>query len=169
MKRIITVSTIAMIIASFAAVAVAGDRGRRGKRMKGDRIMKMAGELDLTADQQVMIKKIHDEKRAESQPLRQQIHDLKREQRIQWSATSPDEKAILSLQEQVNALKEELVELRFASRMDTLAVLTPEQRAKLAELKAERRAKGKRKGKRFGKKGRGRGYSQSMSGDPAVQ
>ena len=125
MKRIIATSVIAIVIASFATVAVAGDHRGKGKHkhMRGDRIMKVFGQLDLSPEQQAAIEKI-----------------------------------------------------RAKAHADTMAVLTPEQREKLAEMKAaraERRKDGK--GERSGKKGRGKnkragkkGHSRGTSVDPAA-
>ncbi len=174
MKHIITTSAVAILVASFATAAFAGDRKGRGKRMKGDRVMKMLGQLDLSPEQQEAVEKIQQEKSAESEPLRQKIRDIKKQMRAEWTAESPDEKKIIALHEQKHALKGQLAELRIESRIDTLAVLTPEQSEKLAALKAERRSKraerranGNSKGKRFGKKGRGPG-GKGMSIDPSL-
>jgi len=172
MKHIITTSAVAILIASFATLAVAGDRKGKGTRIKEGRIMKMLGQMDLSPEQQEAVEKIRKETRAEKEPLRQQIRDIKKQMRAEWAAESPDEKKIFALHEQAHALKGKLAELRIESRIDTLMVLTPEQREALAAQKAERRAKraehrSNGKGKRFGKKGRGRSC-RGMSVDPSL-
>ena len=174
MKRIITVSAVAVLTALLAVPVVAGGRGGKGKhkQMKKDRIMKVLYKLDLSPEQRAAVDSIHEEARAEAEPIHKQIRELEKEVRLKWDAASPDEKAIISLHKQVHDLKGDLAELRIGSRIDTLAVLTPEQREKLTSLRAgrkakraERRANGK--GKRSGKKGRGKGYGKGMSVDPS--
>ena len=174
MKRIIATSVAVIMVASFASLATAGGRRGKGKHnhMKGDRIMKVFGKLDLSAEQQTAIETIQKEARAEAEPLRQQGRNLMKQVREAWNNGSPDEKAIIALHRQVHALKGQLAELRIEARIDTLAVLTAEQKEKLASLKAERKAKwaerkANGKGKRSGKKGRGKGFGKGMSADPA--
>jgi len=131
--------------------------------------MKTFDQLSLSPEQQEAIKKIHDEERVETEPLGRQIHDIKKEMFKEWASEPLDEKKIIALQERAHALKGQLEILHIESRVDMLAVLTAEQRAQLALLKAEHRTSGKGKRKRFGKKkGHGRGYSQGMSVDPSL-
>ena len=188
MKRLTITAAVAILIASFATVASAGDRGRgRGHHMKGDHGMRLFGQLDLTADQQAAIQKIRTETRADMQPLRNEVRDLRDEMREEWGTVAPDEQRILALHKQIHAIKGQMGVLRIEARVDTLNVLTPEQREQLATLKAERRAeraerradgvknrdgkkgkKGKKgdRGKRFGKRGAGFGYGMSV--DPGL-
>mgnify|MGYP003572801527 CR=1 FL=1 len=180
MKRMTITAAVAILIASFATVAAAGDRRGRGHHKKGDRIMKLLGKLDLTAEQQVAIEKIRNEARAEMTPLFEEVRELKDEMREEWGTTAPDEERILDLHKQIHAIKGQLGVLRIETRMDTLNVLTAEQREDLASLKAERRAKraerrADRKGKKGNKRGngkrsgkRGRGFDQGMSVDPSL-
>ena len=182
MKRLITTAAVAVLFVSFATVAAAGDRRGRGRshHKKGDHVMKLFGELDLTAEQQAAIKKIHTEARAETKPLHEEMRSLKDEMREEWGTMAPDEDRILALHKQIHAIKGQLGVLRIETRMDTLNVLTAEQREDLASLKAERRAKraerrADRKGKKGNKRGngkrsgkRGRGFGQGMSVDPSL-
>ena len=183
MKRLITTAAVAVLFVSFATVAAAGDRRGRGRshHKKGDHVMKLFGELDLTAEQQAAIKKIHTEARAETKPLHEEMRSLKDEMREEWGTMAPDEDRILALHKQIHAIKGQLGVLRIESRIDTMNVLTPGQREQLATLKAERKAKraerfadgkkGKRdkqgkRGKRGGK--RGGSFGQGMSVDPSL-
>jgi Spy/CpxP family protein refolding chaperone len=173
MKRIITTLVITIAVASFATVAVAGGREGKGKHRKGDRIMKALGQLELSPEQQESVKLIHEGTRSEAAPLRKQLRDLRQKVRDEWGTGSPNEKSIIALHKQIHALKGRLEEWKIEARIDTMAVLAPEQREKLAKIKADRRANGK--GKRSGRKGRGKGkrsgkkgYGEGMCVDPTL-
>ena len=112
---------------------------------------KMKEELNLTAEQSKEIDQLHEDMRADAEPIRTQLRALKEKMHALWSDENPNEKAIISLEHQMSALELKLSELRIQMRLDMMEILTPEQRAKLKEMK------GKFEGRhgRHGKHGKG--------------
>jgi len=100
-------------------------------------------ELNLTEDQKQQIRAIVKEKFAANQSLRQEIRQLG-EKRRQGELTAEEQARARTLREQMQTAMKDTHE-RISS------VLTPEQKARIAELRKERRANHER----FGRNRRG--------------
>ena len=128
-----------------------GGRGMH-KHGKGDRGMRWIEQVDLTDAQKSQIDTIREEKKTQAAPLRESVRALKEQMRVQWQADVPSEGEILALHRQIHDIKGQLAELRIQTRIDVIAVLTPEQRAEAQQFMAER---AERRAERRGKNGKG--------------
>lgn len=102
-----------------------GDRGERREEMRARHMQRMAQELNLTEAQKTQLKSLHEQQRAQMEALKNE-------------ALTVDQR------------RAKMKELHTSFKTQTQAILTPEQQAKMQELKQ------KRGGKR-GKHGRGHG------------
>ena len=150
------VALAALLVASAAsAQGGPGRRGRGGHGMgQGPRVMQ---QLDLSEDQQAQIRQLRSEAREESSAAREDLRQLRGELQQLWQADQPDPSAILAKQGQMDALRSVVRARRTELRMDIQGILTSEQRARMAELRAERRAARGGEG-RMGRRGHGRGH-----------
>jgi len=168
-SRVFASSAVALaaLLVSSAAYAQGGPgrRGRGGHGMgHGPRVMQ---QLDLSEDQQAQIQQLRREAREESSAAREDLQQLRGELQQLWQADQPDASAILAKQGQMDALRSVVRARRTELRMDIQGILTAEQRARMAEVRAERRAGGGGEG-RMGRRGRGRGHGGPGMGGPGM-
>jgi len=117
------------------AAAVRAPGGQLGKLM--------AGYLGLTEQQKTQIQAIYQNARTESQPLREQLRQNQQDLRAAIVAGGPVE----SLAAAQGELLGKLTAIRANTQIQVRKVLTPEQLAKLDELRSNRRV---RPGRRAG-------------------
>ena len=117
-----------------------GKHGKRGGRHGGGKHMmkRMAKHLDLTDDQKAQIKTMRETQKADNQGLRDQMKQLRQEMR---SLDKNDATAVAALAARKGELSQQMFTARNQSQLAFEAILTPEQKAKLAEMKAKRQAK----------------------------
>lgn len=145
---------LALSMAS-AGVYAAGDPaaegpGRHGPDGRRFGMMRMAHALDLTEEQQASLKQMIDEQRKAVEPLVQQKRDLRRQIREQLDSEAADATTIGQLTIQSHNLGKQLRAAHEGMKERFESVLTPEQKAKLEQLKAERGKRGFRRPGRFG-------------------
>lgn len=118
-------------------LAQASEPSAEGKQRRGWR--KVFDQLDLSDDQKAEIQNIRQQAR-ESGPNREEARAAREKMRELFASdASADE---LRSQHQANqSLRQALRDQRFETKLKIREVLTPEQRAKLAELKPERRGR----------------------------
>ena len=174
-NKMMKTTVLAIALITTFAIGSAEARPGRGKGHgrhgpHGDMGMCMKN-VDLTAEQRDQVDMLKAENRKKAAPIREELRTLKKQARPLWSAADLDDDAIFAVHRKMRALAGQLEELRLGLRIDTMSLLTPEQRAEMAEAKAERKKergekgkKGKRGKKRHGKKGYGK---QSFSRDAA--
>ena len=133
------------------------DRGfRRGPQRDGGFDPGFLRELNLTDDQKQQVRTIIQQNFANSKTTREELRQLG-EKRRQGTLTTEEEARARTLHEQIRASMKE-TETKIAS------VLTPEQKAKLEELRKER------KGNHEGRGGPRRGFrGQTGPGNPPTQ
>lgn len=138
----------ALVTVAAVAPAVAG-KGKGAGRGMIERIIK---RLELTQDQQSRIKAIRDQFKTQNAAL---IADMKAvHQQAREARKAGDADRAKAIREAAQAKGTQLKAAREAMIQQILAVLTPEQRAELDAMKAERKAKkGAKKGKRQGRAG----------------
>jgi len=107
------------------------DKGMRGER--GDRMMGGLNKLNLTDAQKTQIKALMDSNRTANQSTFEQMRGLMMKKR-DGSITAEEQTQLDSLRAQLKASAEQ-------THNSVLAILTPEQRAQLEQLKAERKQK----------------------------
>ncbi len=126
-----------------------GDRGKRGGW--GD---KWQEQLNLSADQKAQIKQIRDQERSSSEGLRQQMKAAAEKQKSLMTGNATDDQLRQQYRE-IQALRQQLGERRFDTKLKIRQVLTPEQRVKAAQLMQEHRGRGGRHGGPGGKQSMG--------------
>lgn len=156
---------IALSLATFgfigllgASTAQAGPNGgdrrhadKADRTGKADKAERMCAKLACTAAQLAQIKTIKDAKVPQMKAARDNLRKLHAQIKVELRKPSPDVKAIERLDAEMAAQKAALHKQRRASQLQVLAILKPEQRAKL--LDRLERGHGKRDGKGPGKRG----------------
>lgn len=154
----------------LAAPALAERGEGKGKRgFNPERMMeKMSAELDLSAEQQAQIKSIFESRKSKFAQLREQMKttftdeqraamkEMRKNRRAAGERPSKEERqakfAEIGISEgqmqQMKALREQMRAEREGIKSEISAVLTPEQQAKLQEMKSKHKGKRKFRGKR---------------------
>jgi len=135
----------ALLVATGAAVAYAQpapdaqpgprqgwERGHRG--MKGGRLL---SQLNLSDAQKAQIQQIVEAQK--NTPLASQMQSLRTQMRE--ARQSGDTARVESLREQMAALRPQLEQMHRQTKEQIQAVLTPEQRAQLEQLKSQNRGR----------------------------
>ena len=122
--------TFAMVTLTSHAAAQPGRPGGEG----------LAGleELDLSDEQLGRIQDIRSQVRASAEPLMEQRRDMREQLRDAIRSEVVNEGAIRALVATAADVEANLVILRAYANADILAILTPDQRARLEEIRAER-------------------------------
>jgi periplasmic protein CpxP/Spy len=124
--------------------------GRHGPGGRRFGMMRMAGALDLTEEQQASLKQMIDEQRKAAEPLVQQMRDLRQQIREQLDSEGADATTIGQLTIQAHNLGKQLRAAHQGMQERFESILTPEQKAKLEQLKTERGNRGFGRPGRFG-------------------
>ena len=95
--------------------------------------------LDLTAEQKEKINTLREAHLKDVKPLQDQLYVKSRELKDLWLAKTPDRESILTLQREVQALRNQLMDKLTTYRLDAWQLLTPEQQAKVRPYGPERR------------------------------
>jgi Spy/CpxP family protein refolding chaperone len=91
--------------------------------------------LNLTPEQMQKVQALRESFFKETLPLRNDLMSKKLEMRSLWLQTNPDEEKILAKQKEISALRAQLGERAIKNRFEMRSILTPEQQAKLANLR----------------------------------
>jgi protein CpxP len=114
-----------------------GPFGRRGFGGPGGDFGLLRG-LDLTEDQHAQVRQVMQSHRDEFRAVGERLRAAERAQQDAVTATPFDENAVRARAAEVAAVQADEAVLRAKVHSDVFAVLTPEQQAKAAELKAQR-------------------------------
>jgi Spy/CpxP family protein refolding chaperone len=95
--------------------------------------------LNLTPEQQTRIQTIRDQERTASEPLRQNMRTARIEMRMLMATASADQ--LRQQHKEVQGIRQQLDDQRFETMLKIREVLTPEQRARMAELKSSGRGR----------------------------
>ncbi len=139
------------LLVAAAAVAVqpsfaaGGDHHRGGSghgemSSGGSRHMgKMLDKVDATEAQRAQIKQIHEAAKVDMKPLREAGRSLReRSSQLLNSPNAVDRGAAESLRLEMMALHDQVSKRRLDAMLAVADVLTPEQRAKIGEMRAKR-------------------------------
>jgi Spy/CpxP family protein refolding chaperone len=153
----IGLGSVAVLLALAGAVAQAQPAGAPGARGEGptDAWVKRGGgpgerqgglmrRLDLSEDQRVQIAGIRERSRAEGSAAREQMQALREEIRASSEAGGYNETQVRGLIESRSQLLVDNMLRRVRMQSEIAAVLTPEQRAQMAELRGKRGGQGRR-------------------------
>jgi protein CpxP len=166
MGRLSRIQKVAISIAMAVAIAVpiafaqSGDTGGgqkdrsewRGKGRGGDRVMgSFFGKLDLTDAQKAQLKQIRETSRQSLRPLTKEIRAKRQEIHQASQGGAFDEALVTRKLTEIAPLEAKLMGERVRLHQEMLAVLTPEQKAKLEQSREQMKAKRGERGARRGR------------------
>jgi Spy/CpxP family protein refolding chaperone len=109
-------------------------RGKhRGMGKKGDRILRLMEQLNLTEAQQQQLRAIEERFAANSKPRREELRRL--------HESNPSGTLSAEAEARLQALRAEMRQAMRSRHEEMLAILSPEQRAQLEQLVQERKAR----------------------------
>jgi periplasmic protein CpxP/Spy len=153
MKKSIATLAVLTLSATLAVAAPQGGKGEfhgKGKRGgHGEMAERLAEKLNLTDAQKAQARQLHEQFRAQNEPLFNAFKQTRNDLRAARQAN--DTARVDALEATLKTQKEQLKAARRAQHERFLSILTADQKAKLEAMKAER---GERRG------GRGRGNRQ---------
>lgn len=134
---------------SYATVSLAGsdcnhrDGGHAERMSYGhghhDPVKRLMRKIELTESQQAEIKAIVESSRESNQLVREQMRDSRKAMHELATSDSYNIEQVRALADQQARLKADLTVARIDSMHRVQQVLTPEQKTKLAELRAQRK------------------------------
>lgn len=119
----------------------AGPGGADGPGMMGGHVEHMLDDVDATEAQRAQVKKIMESARADLKGQRETSRKLHEQGMALFTAPTIDANAIESLRQQEQAQREIESKRISAAMIEAARVLTPEQRAKLADKMNKRMAR----------------------------
>lgn len=134
MKRWIPALLIAVL--SLAPVAVYAQTSP-GAPPQEERGMHKLDQLGLSPQQKEQVRALQAQEKQKNGPLMTQAKDLREQARA--ARASGDQAKLQSVRSQMEALKPRLQEARADYKQKLDAILTPEQRTKLDQMRAERK------------------------------
>jgi Spy/CpxP family protein refolding chaperone len=90
-------------------------------------------KLKLTAQQATELRDLSEKYAQDVQPIREQLHNLRRELKAEWLKTEPDRGRIQVMQGDAVKLRERMRATFTAYRTDLLKILTPEQQTHMPQ------------------------------------
>jgi Spy/CpxP family protein refolding chaperone len=165
MKKVMVIIMALLVTAMIGTAALAFGPGRGpgyGHCGRGD--FGGFGALNLTAEQKTKLSEMRDAQFKEIKPLQEQMFAKRDELRKLWLEPNPDQGKIMAAQKEMRSVRDQMQDKMTAFRLESMKVLTPEQREK-----AKSYAAGFRDGRGFGPgrgfdKGRGFGPGYPCSG-----
>lgn len=149
-RRTFLMSLALVAMLTGMALAQPGPRGRQHQGAVGRgagpemRIERLVERLDLTEQQQEAIETIQDDARKAGRELHKQLARLQNQRGGEMLADNPSEKTLVSLTEQMGAIKTQLQVHRLKTRLAVRAQLTDEQRDQMALTELRRGGRGGR-------------------------
>lgn len=144
MKKIILGILVTALVAAGVIVAIGQSNERHGPRKFGERGHHRGGfgmmfrGLDLTDEQKAKLKKFRTASRTNMQPTREALK-ANREKMQELTANGAfDEAQVTALANEQAALQAKMIVERQRMKAKLFSILTDEQKAKMAEMKAKR-------------------------------
>ncbi len=134
--RILILGAAVMLI-----VAAAIAQGRHGFGGPGGDFHHMLRQLDLTADQHSQVKAIFEKEKPALQPLMQQMRQNHQAMKALESSGPFDEAKTRALATQNAQVMIELEVAHARMKSEIMQILTPDQKAKLAQIEANKEAR----------------------------
>jgi Spy/CpxP family protein refolding chaperone len=130
---------LAVLVVGILAFAATGSARPEGKPGHGiERMERAISQLEVSGEVQESIYALLDEARAEVQSRRPEMREAHEALRALMHADAPDEEAILAQAERLGALETEARKARLSTMLQVHALLTPEQREELMQLRERR-------------------------------
>jgi Spy/CpxP family protein refolding chaperone len=133
MRKLFLLTTAILFSFSSVTLAIAEPRDRGGGTAYGA-FPCTGSDLNLTQEQSDNLRKMREQFLKEITPLQNRLFSKKAELRLLWAETDPDRDKILAKQKEMNEIWTQMEEKAIIHRIDSQAILTPEQRAKISEL-----------------------------------
>lgn len=146
MKKL-TVAILSIVLVAMGAMFVfaqdgAGQKdgkrgfGKRGGHHRGGHGMMLRG-LDLTDEQKAQVKTIMQSSRESSKPLREQMKANRQKLQTLSDSGNFDQAQVQALADEQGKLTAQMIVEKEKVKSQISAILTPEQKAKAAEMKAQ--------------------------------
>lgn len=148
MTKMVMTAMFGLVMFGAGDAAAAREGGPRHEQRGG----KMCERLECSADQKVKIAEIRARAKPAVKAEREAVRELKAQLVAEYRKDRLDTAKVKGLREQLDARKAAMKRQREAMKAQVEALLTPAQKTRLTELKAERG----HKGKKFGHHGRGK-------------
>ena len=135
-KKVIFIGIAALLVLVMAlGVAAAMTMHERGERhgMMG----RWATQLNLTDDQKAQMKAIWEKYRTDTQPIRDEMKAKHQELVTVLKSDTPDREKAHQLTDEISALRGQMASAGIDKLLDARDVLTPAQRATIAQKMAE--------------------------------
>ena len=133
-SSIFSKSLIAICILSLSTSSFAQGKKRGGGKRKG----KILKQLDLTSEQKDQFKKFRQENKTNRKAKREQIKSLRAEMKKSFQSDA-SESSLRTLHAKLKGLRSQMADSRFNKMLKIRSVLTPEQRTKFYQLRAEKK------------------------------
>jgi len=149
-RRTFLTSLALVAVLTSTVLAQPGSRGRQLQRDADRgagpemRLERLTERLDLSEQQQQAIEAIRDDARKAGRELHKQLARLQNQREGEMLADKPSEKALVSLTEQIGAIKSQLQVHRLKTRLAVRDQLTEEQRDQMTMLEHRRGGRGGR-------------------------
>jgi periplasmic protein CpxP/Spy len=130
--RILTIGAAVMLVV-VGAIA----QGMHGRGGPGGAFHHMLKQLDLSPDQQAQVKAIWEKEKPAMQPLMQQMHQNHTAMKALEAGGTFDEAKTRALATQNAQAMVEIQVQHARIKSEIMQILTPEQKAKLAEIEAK--------------------------------
>ncbi|HVR95627.1 MAG TPA: periplasmic heavy metal sensor [Thermoanaerobaculia bacterium] len=138
MKKILLGLCAVLAVLIVAGVAMAGDRAHgRGPGIVRMHHQQFAEELNLTEEQQASVRQIHEDLRTRTEPVMEQLHQQMEDLEALLDTANPNPTEVGSKAIAAHATRTQLKALHDDFKTRFQALLTDEQKAKLAEIEAE--------------------------------
>lgn len=156
-RTLVMVLTTTVVLSGSLAFAQSPDQGQGNPAIsKGDgskrdglgkyhrrhagRLKAILQQLNLTDQQKTQVKQIWANHRESMTPIANQLRSKRQELRQSIQGATFDEALVTQKLTEMAGLKAKLVGERFKIRQETLSVLTPEQKAKLDQMREQFRS-----------------------------
>lgn len=114
------------------------DLAKHGKKFnRGDRGKILQEQLELSTEQTQQIETIQQQSKSATEALRQQLRENHQQMQSLIASDASDDE-LRQQHDRIQALRQQLNDSRFETRLQIREVLTPEQRNRLAELMQQR-------------------------------
>lgn len=147
-KAIVLAAALALAVAVPIAIAQSSDSGQKGTHQfgrghggRGAMAGAMFRNLDLTDAQKAQMKQIRETHSQTLRPLMQQIRAKRQEMRQASANGAFDEATVTQKLNEIAPLEAKLMGEEFRTHQEMMAVLTPDQKTKLDQLRAQQKAK----------------------------
>lgn len=126
------VGALSLLLAGPVARTQAGEPGpkAKGEGCTAGKPMKAFAALDLTADHQQKLEKLHEAAAKQAEPLYKDLSAKMKEMRALWAVAKPDRAALERKHAEMSGLHAKLWGIHLDTKLQIHALLTPEQRAR---------------------------------------